>query len=53
MDEINKKLEQIVETERQGIERRMDEGRQKVEQALADLAGLLHRARRETDLAAP
>ena len=33
LDEINKKLEEIVQTERQGIERRVDEGRQKVEQA--------------------
>jgi hypothetical protein len=33
LDEINKKLEEIVQTEREGIERRVDEGRQKVEQA--------------------
>ena len=33
LDDINKKLEEIVQTERQGIDRRVDEGRQQVDQA--------------------
>jgi uncharacterized protein with von Willebrand factor type A (vWA) domain len=33
LDEINKKLEEIVKTEREGIERRVDESRQKLQQA--------------------
>ncbi len=32
MDEVNKKLEEIIQTERQGIERRVEEGRQKLQQ---------------------